>query len=499
MVILLLAAVVADLHRLSPVRRDWLVKMLEERYHAKVELKSFQASLFPTITVIGEGLVLRRDDDTGLPPIATAKSFSITAGWLGVLRYPRRLRQVHLEGLVINVAHHTEVQPRKKKREVHAFVLDQVFADGTTLNIFPAKPDKPPTVFDIERLRLQSAGTGHPMFFEATLTNPKPVGQIQSSGRFGPWNADEPSQTPVSGKYSFEHADLSTIRGLAGMLKSEGSYHGVLNAIEVQGETDTPDFALGTSAHPVDLRTDFQAEVDGTRGDTTLRNVTAKVQRSTVIANGEIIKTPRGRVVQLEVRARPARLQDLLALSVKSGKPPMTGDVTIAAKFDLDPGTADILRRLKLDGAFQIGSARFTDSVTERKITELSLRGEGHHSKGALDGQDPQDVALDMQGQFAFGKGVANFSKLSFLVPDASVHLHGTFNLISQALNFEGDLLLHAKASQMTTGIKSLLLKPIDPLFEGRGAGMILPIRIKGTKADPSFGVEFGKLIRRER
>jgi hypothetical protein len=494
--ILLPAALVADLHWLSPLRRDWLVEMLGERYRAEVDLKSFHATFFPAVSITGEGLALRRKDQAGLPPIASVGSFSVNASWLGVLLYPRRFQRVRLEGLVVNVVPRQaedRTSPRKR-RKIGPFVLDQVFADGTTLNIFSSKPGKPPNVFDIQKLRLQSAGIGQPMFFQATLTNPKPVGQIQSSGRFGPWNSDEPSQTPVSGKYSFQNADLSTIRGLAGILKSEGSYEGVLNAIEVQGETDTPDFALGISGHPVHLKTQFKAEVDGTRGDTILHAVTAEIRRSTIAANGEVIKMPGGKIIRLDVRAKPARLEDLLKLAVKSRESPMVGQVTIATKFDLHPGTEDITKRLKLDGNFQIGSARFTDTQTERKITNLSLRGQGKRG-----GEDIQDVLLDMQGHFVLARGVATFSNLSFNVPGASVRLHGTFDLVSQALDFEGVLLLQAKASQMTTGIKSLLLKPVDPFFEGKGAGMVLPIRIKGTKDQPSFGVEIGKVIGRKR
>ncbi|HEY6292417.1 MAG TPA: hypothetical protein VI455_12780, partial [Terriglobia bacterium] len=342
----------------------------------------------------------------------------------------------------------------------------------------------------------RSAGIGQPMAFEATLTNPRPVGQIQSSGKFGPWDTDDPSQTPVSGRYRFSDADLSTIRGLAGILSSEGSYSGVLNAIQVQGETDTPDFALGISGHPVHLKTQFNALVDGTRGDTFLRPVTAQILRSTIVANGGISKAAGepGRIILLDAVAKPARLEDLLGLAVKSSQPAMVGGVVIRAKLDLHPGPEDIARRLKLDADFQIQSARFTQADTEQKITRLSRVGQGKRED-----QNIQDVALDMQGHFALEKGVATFSSLSFNVPGASVRLNGTFGLASQALDFKGDLLLQAKISQLTTGIKSILLKPVDPFFEGKGAGMVLPIRITGTKDQPSFGLEIGKVVKRQR
>jgi hypothetical protein len=44
----------------------------------------------------------------------------------------------------------------------------------------------------------------------------------------------------------------------------------------------------------------------------------------------------------------------------------------------------------------------------------------------------------------------------------------------------------------MTTGFKSILLKPVDPLFSKNGAGTELPVKITGTKSEPHFGLDFG-------
>ena len=39
------------------------------------------------------------------------------------------------------------------------------------------------------------------------------------------------------------------------------------------------------------------------------------------------------------------------------------------------------------------------------------------------------------------------------------------------------------------TGTKSILLKPLDPFFEKKGYGAVLPISITGTRENPVFGV----------
>lgn len=43
----------------------------------------------------------------------------------------------------------------------------------------------------------------------------------------------------------------------------------------------------------------------------------------------------------------------------------------------------------------------------------------------------------------------------------------------------------------MTTGWKSILLKPVDPFFSKHGAGTELPFKITGTREAPHFGLDF--------
>jgi hypothetical protein len=496
--VLFLLAVILVIYfwRFPPLNREWVVKTLEKRYQCEVELKSFSASFFPAGSIAGEGLVLKRKERSDLPPLASVRKFSVSVDWLGLLRQPRHFGQVRLEGLVIVIPpRQRQAQAKKKQQQASPFVLDEVFADGATLSILPANPNKPPHVFEIHKLRMQSAGIGQPMYFQAALTNPTPVGQIQSSGRFGPWDTDDPSLTPLSGNYTFSRADLSTIRGLGGTLSSHGSYEGVLSQIRVQGETDTPDFDLGISGNKLSLKTQFSAVVDGVDGDTLLQPVSAQLLGSTIVARGGVTQVAgrKGRIILLDVSAKPARMEDFLRLAVKSTTPSIIGAASVQAKFDLHPGEEEIAKRLKLDGSFIVQSAQFTNPEVEAKITSLSRRGQGKPGDS-----DIQNARFDMQGHFVLANSQVTFSSLSFSVPGATVQLQGTFGLLSQALDFNGTLRLQAKVSQITTGIKSRLLKAIDPLFEGKGAGTVLPIKITGTRGEPSFQIEIGKLLKRK-
>ena len=501
----LIASLVLSVYfwRTSPFSREWVIQTLEKRYRCEIELKSFDVSFYPQVRITGEGLVLNRQGLSGPTPLASIRKFSASGNWLSLMHQPRHFGRVRLEGLVLVIpprSKHgsTDEQLRQQQQQeasATTFVLDEILADDALLKIVSSNPLKPPHEFDIHKLKMQSVGVGLPMSFQVTLTNPVPVGQIQSKGRFGPWNSTDPSLTPVSGSYRFADADLSTIRGLGGILTSLGKYDGVLGEIKVQGETDTPDFDLGISGNRVPLKTQFSAVVDGVSGDVLLQRVDAQLLESKILARGRVARVPEGngRFVLLDVTAGPARIEDLLRLAVKSSTPSLTGSLSVETEFDLHPGEEVIAKRLKLDGSFDVQSARFTDRETEAKITGLSRRGQGKPGD-----QEIQNTPFELQGRFLLARSQATFPRLVFSLPGASLQLQGAFELPSQTLDFQGDLRLQAKVSQTTRGIKSLLLKPIDRLFERNGAGTLVPLKITGTRAEPSFQVDYGKILRRE-
>jgi hypothetical protein len=221
----------------------------------------------------GVDLVLRQKNRPGLPPLAVVKRMRVEASLRGMLSELLHLDRVTLVGLHIRVPPKQvdQSKPDEPKRELPRFVVDEVIADGTLLEILPKKEGKEPLAFEISRLTLHSAGTVAPMRFRATLSNPTPPGDIESTGEFGPWRNDEPNLTPVSGTYTFQNADLSAFKGIAGILSSEGKYQGQLGRIEVDGWTDTPDFKVKTGGQSVHLKTQFHAIVDGSRRNSDAR------------------------------------------------------------------------------------------------------------------------------------------------------------------------------------------------------------------------------------
>lgn len=493
-------AVAIAVKRFEPAARSWVISALKQRYKSDVDLGNLQISVFPVVRASGDNLVLRVPGRRDLPPLITIRHFTVEARFIGFFRSPRRIRKLTLEGLELHLppkqSRPSGVQSSRTSGAPTApFVLEEVIADGTTLETLPADKNKDPLMFDIRHLTLHSVGRLRPMTFHAELENPKPPGLIHSDGEFGPWNEDEPGDTPVKGKYTFSNADLAVFHGISGKLSSSGDYHGALDRIEVHGTTDVPDFTLTLAGHPMHLRTEFQATVDGTNGDTNLHPVHAVLDDSAFDVTGSIERSAleKHKEITLAASTKGTEIQDFLRLAVKSPKPPMMGRVSFNTTVKIPPGETDVVERLQLNGTFSLKGVRFTSAEVQGKIASLS-----HHAQGEPKDTETNDVRADFAGKFDLKNARLSLPRLQFDVPGARVNLDGDYGLQSQEINFQGTARLDATVSQMATGIKHVLLKPVDPLFKKDGAGAVVPIRISGTAGSPSFKLDIGRVLTRK-
>lgn len=472
----------------------YAIGALEEHFGSNVKFAKFNVRFFPGIRITGEDLALQLKNRKGIPPFIKIHKFSARAGFLDLLRKPHHLRHVELDGLQLIIPpRNPNPQPKQAhKKKKYPIVVDEIVANNTELDMLTDNPKKHPRVFLIHHLMIRDAGLGEAMTFTAGLTNPTPKGEIKTQGTLGPWNRDDPGLTPLSATYTFSQADLGTFHGLGGILTSEGKFAGVLNRIDVYGETKTPAFELTSAGHRVPLETQFHAVVNGGNGNTLLDPVRAKLVSSLINAKGGVFQVTgvHGRVVILHATAAGAKLQDLLRVAVKSSEPPMKGLIDFQSQIKISPGKGDILDRLGLDGAFHIHNASFTKLDVQNKVDALSHRGRGHP-----EAKNKKDVISRFSGRFTMNDGVMTFPKLTFSVTGASVHLSGNYNMHNEKLDFHGALRLEASISQTVKGWKSYLLKPLDPLFRKNGAGTVLPIHVTGTESDPSFGIDMGRVL----
>jgi hypothetical protein len=484
----------------EPLLRTRVIETLSTRFHSRVELEGFHVGLADGLEVWGKKLKIYGQIDPnshqpGVQPLIGIEEFRFRTGLLSLLRSPMRVHTVRLKGLLLNIPPQGERQDMENMRLQGGkikIVVDEFISEGAQLVINTSRPDKLPLEFDIGSLKMEETDPDQPLHFDATLINPKPIGNISSSGLFGPWQADRPRDTPVQGAYSFTNAELGTIQGIGGILSSTGQYAGSLGNIVVDGKTDTPDFRVAVSGHPVPLQTEFHAIVDGTSGNTYLQPVRAKVLHSSFTAKGSVVpvKEPKGHSITLEISIYEARIEDLLKLGIRTDPPLMTGAVRSKTKFDLPSGDADITERLRLAGEFQVSGAHFTNDKIQDKINALSLRSQGK-PKLAKD-KVRYDVESDLKGAFSLKGRILSFSKIRFKVPGTKVDMTGEYSLDGNTFDFHGKARLDAKLSHLVTGWKSLLLKPVDPFFSKNGGGTEVPVKITGTKSEPHFGLDFG-------
>ncbi len=487
--------------RAEPILRSRVIGTLSNRFHSKVELGSFHVSVANGIEVSGDGLKVFGATDPnpyepGVQALIGVQEFRFQTSLMSLFRSPMHVGTVYVKGLELNIPPKEDRQEMTKmgsSTPKMSIFVDQFICEDAKLMINTSKPGKPPLEFAIGNLKMKDIGPGQPFKFDATLVNPKPVGNIQSTGLFGPWRQDSPRETPVQGDYSFTNADLSTIKGIGGILSSSGDYSGTLGNIVVHGKTDTPDFRIATSGQSVPLHTEFHAVVDGTSGDTYLQPVNANFLHTSFTASGSVVRvnSPHGHDVELDVVLDRARIEDLLKLGVRTDPPIMNGPVEMRTRLSLAPGDASAVDRLKLAGTFHVLRARFTNEKVQGKLDTLSERSQGKPKQAEMHVEE--NVPVDLRGVFTLKDGLLSFSLLHFLIPGTHVDMTGDYSLDGQKFDFRGTARLEAKVSQMTTGWKSVLLKPVDPFFSKDGAGTEIPIRISGTESEPHFGLDFGR------
>ncbi len=471
-----------------PFSRDVVVKDLEDESFSKVQVGAFHGTYFPHPGCVLDHVVFQHNPKAGTPPLITIERIRIEGSFAGLFR--QHVKRIVAEGMHILIppkeaGEHFETPQRPM------VAIDDLVAGGAILEV--ARADKPSLKFVFSTFSLSHVGGDGPASFKAMLSNPEPPGEIATTGEFGPWNADDVGKTPVSGEYRFQHADLGVFHGISGLLSSSGKFSGELGQIQVDGATDVPLFAV-TDSRPVQLRTQFHAVVNGENGDTFLKQVTATFGKTTVWTEGSVAGETgqTGKTASLELAAKDGRIQDILLFFTASPRAPMSGIVSLRAKVSVPPGPRPFLEKLELQGDFGIDAGSFTKSETQAGVNSLSKGAQGidDHRKSDKDEADAETVLSDLKGRAVVKDGIARLSNLSFRVPGALAQMQGTYSLISEKIDLRGTLKTDAEVSKTTHGIKSLMLKVLDPFFKNKRGGYVAPVKITGTYQHPLFGLD---------
>ena len=485
------------LRRAEPILKGRVIETLRARFGSDVQLEALHVNVLHGVDVNGGGLRIYPGDDimdAGYrKPLISVEQFAFHATLSGLIFKPTRVGTVHVRGLSINVPPadvRKQASGRKRKLGKIKVRVEEIVCDDSQLVIETDKPDKDPRVFHLKHIVLHDLGPNTAWPYDAILTNPIPKGEIHATGTFGPWNTEDPGDADVSGKYTFDHADLNTITGIGGILHSLGSFRGQLDRIAVHGTTEVPDFSLDMANHPMPLTTEFQATVDGTSGDTYLDRIDAKLAGSPFVCKGAVVsKKGQGHQIDISVDMDAGRIQDFLQLAAKTNPAPMSGVLTLHSKLEIPTGKESVTKKMTLQGTFSLVQIHFTNPEIEDKVDILSLR-----ARGETDNLKPgaPDVHSRMTGDFAMKDGRLTFQRLEYMLPGGDVQLTGSYRLNGRVADFAGHVKTRAEVSEMIASKwKSWLLKPLDPFFKKKEWGAVIPVKVTGSNGKVHFGYKF--------
>ena len=513
LLLLLLLGVAGEVlvRRAGPILRQRLIDALSTRFHSHVDLDTLDVSLLHGLEVSGRGLrieaplVATEAPAKATQPLVTVARFSFHTGLRSLFERPLRIGTIYVSGLDIHIPPHglhaapdDDAQRRREART--QVIVDRLSIRDSNLFLENSDPAKTPKVFALRSIDLQGIAQDAPVHFNATLVNAVPRGDVYVNGSFGPWVSASPGATPLEGHYTFEHADLSTIHGLSGTLRSTGQFRGQLHRLDVTGSTETPNFALETARQPMPLRTSFNAIVDGTTGNTLLQPVEGRLHNSAFTCRGSIVNEKgKGHVIDLVVDVPNGSVQDFLALAVKTRPVLLTAQMSASAQLHLRPGHESVMQRLALHAHFSLRQIHLANPAFQQKIDQLSLRAQGLPAQAAAALAHPGQAVVSsaMSGQLELSGGRMNFDTLNYTVPGAEIQMQGVYSLDGDQFDFHGKVRTEAQASGMVQSWwKQILLHAVDKYLSRNGAGVEIPFTVHGTRSVPQFGLDFDQFLR---
>ena len=252
------AAAIA-VHRWWPFTENAVVQDLAEASDSEVTIRSARRTYFPSPGCILEGVEFRHGRERW--KLITIEKLTVEGSYAGILT--RHVPRIKAEG------GHVYVPPLGSgvtfSTQHSTIVVDKLVADGALVDFASRDPGKAPLRFEVHKAVLHDVRWGSPFEYQLKLRNPQPPGELTTNGKFGAWTTGTPGETPISGEFVFEQADLGVYGGIGGILSSKGKYGGHLKHIDISGSTNVPDFVVKSGGHKVKLVTQFDAYVDAIR------------------------------------------------------------------------------------------------------------------------------------------------------------------------------------------------------------------------------------------
>lgn len=482
MIVLVVAGYFAELF--WPYRYRNVKPLLEQVFASKVTVSHYHRIYWPYPGFVAKELTLRRNSAPGLAPIGSTQDLIVRGTWSDLLTLRKRIMLVDVVGLHVVIPQMGSAQMAKdfpagssadfagpsgvtvEELHIHKAALDIMRVDGSRYT------------YPIKEVVIHNLRQGQAISYFVDMQNASPAGHVLARGSFGPLTPNNLGATPVSGNFTFAPVNLDQIGELHGQLSAKGHFSGTLTAIEADLTANVPNFAV-SDGRPGALSGWAQCTVNGLNADVVLHQVDVKTGNTVVQAGGSVMGWPK--VYDMDLTVTKGRPQDLLHPFL-SDPSPITGLVWMKAHAHLAPDGkgSTFLKRLTVDGSFDVPKERVTIPETEKTLTQFSQRAQGEKQSKDDQASAPADVVSSLQGPATIRDGVVRTERLRFEVPGAKATMSGWYNLSSGAVHMDGTLKMKTDISHATTGFKSVLLKPLAPFFKKKKAGAVVPVAVTG-------------------
>jgi len=470
---------------------------MEDVLASQIRIGRYHRTYFPSPGFVAEDITMRRKSAPDQPPLGHVDKLVVQGRWSDLAMLQERVRLVEITGLHVVIpvpgsrANQEDFPPGSSSDFTGPETLiENLLIHNSVLDILRSKGGR--FTFSFYELNLRNFVRGSSNRFEVDMENPKPRGRIQAVGNFGPLDSKNLENTPASGKFTFDDVELQDVGDVHGKLNSSGSFSGKLAALEANATSETPGFAVD-DGKPTAVKGSVRCAVNGLTGEVVFHEVRVQSGRSTISAVGAIQGSPK--ITNLDIQVSGGKAEDVLRPFIH-GEVPITGPVWLKAHAYVGPAAdnAGFLKRLKVQGVFDVPSERLTDRRKQKSLSDFSERAQGDGKKEQSE-DAPQagdtDAFSSLKGPAAIEDGVASSSRLIFQIPGADAKLVGTFNFHDESVHLAGTLKMQSDISHITTGFKSALLKPLAPFLKKKNAGAVVPIAITGTPGHYSIGLDF--------
>jgi hypothetical protein len=471
-----------------PYRHRKIAPMLEDVLASQVTFTGYHRTYFPRPGFVATGITMRRKSAPNLPPLGHVDTMVVLGTWSDLIMLRQRVELVDITGLHIVVPpigskeNHQDFPPGSGKDfdgpdtmierfVVHKSLLDIMRMDGKRLS------------FPIKQLEIRNLHKGEALTYAIEMQNAIPTGYILAHGSMGPMNSNDFALTPVTGNFAFTQVNLHDVGDISGTLDARGVFKGTLQAMEVETNAQTTNFAV-TDGKATPVSGAMQCTLYASNGNMDIHAIDVKIRETNIHAAGSIKGAPK--ITNLDIVVDKGRAEDVMQPFIHDVVP-ITGPVWLKSHAYVGPPGDGFMERLRVSGTLNVPAEKVSDRETEKSLSAFSERARGDRkpNTGVVSDNkppnEPSDVLSSVEGPAKIENSVASTPRLTFKVAGATATLRGTFRFHDQAVHLTGDLKMDTDISHTATGFKSFLLKPLAPFFKKKNAGAVVPIAVTGT------------------